>query len=472
MSATGISAPEAPPADLAVCLEAAVKVMGAGRVVAGGSPFRMLRVTAGGAEAIAGWRRPAPIGDRPGYRALARRLLDAGILAPRPVPAVATSELSVVVPVRDRPAQLARCLDAAVAACPGAPLIVVDDGSADAAALGAVCAERGADILRHAAPRGAAAARNTGLAACRTAFVAFVDSDVVLPAEAPARLLGHFADPRVGAVAPRIRALRGGGLIGGYEQRHSPLDMGPAGGLVAAGRPVPWVPSTVLLVRRAAVRAGFDESLIIGEDVDFVWRLGAAGWGVRYAPEAEAWHDHRVRLREFVVRRHLYARSVGMLAHRHPRALPAMWMSAPMVLPWALLVAGRRRAALGAAAAVIVRGGWQLRRLPETSPVLAGGLAARGLGATGLALARAIRRPWAPPLLLAARRRPWARRALLAALATAVVEDAVATRRLGPAVADVPVRILDEAVAAAGTWHGCLEERTLRPLLPTWRSSR
>jgi len=144
-----------------------------------------------------------------------------------------------------------------------------------------------------------------------------------------------------------------------------------------------------------------------------------------------------------------------------------MWSSVPMVLPWGLLAAGRRRAAVGAAAAVVVRGGWQLRRLPETSPALAGELVARGLGATGLALARAIRRPWAPPLLLAARRRAWARRALLAAFATAIAEDAVATRRLGPAVADAPVRILDEAVAALGTWHGCLEERTLRPLLPT-----
>jgi len=462
-----MSTPEAPPADLDVYLEPSVRILGAGRVIAGGTPFRMVRVTGDGAEAVADWRRPAPIGDRPGRRALARRLLDAGILAPRPAPDPATSELTVVVPVRDRPAQLARCLDAVLAACPGAPLIVVDDGSADPGTLRAVCTERGARVLRRPVSGGAAAARNTGLVACRTAFIAFVDSDVVLPPDALARLLGHFADPRVGAAAPRIRALRGGGLIGGYEQRHSPLDMGPAGGLVAPGRAIPWVPSTVLLVRRSAAEQGFDESLIIGEDVDFVWRLGAAGWHVRYAPEVEAWHDHRVRLREFLVRRHLYARSVGMLAHRHPRALPAMWTSVPMVLPWVLLAAGRRRAALGAAAAVVVRGGWQLRRLPETSPALAGELVARGLGATGLALARAIRRPWAPPLLLAARRRAWARRALLAAFATAIAEDAVATRRLGPVVADAPVRILDEAVAALGTWHGCLEERTLRPLLPT-----
>jgi mycofactocin system glycosyltransferase len=459
-----------PPSGLEVCLEPSVRVMGHGRILTGGSPYRMLRVTADGAEAIAAWSRPAPIGDRTGYRALARRLLDAGMLVPHPRAATSTAELTVVVPVRDRAAQLGRCLDAVRAGCPHSPIVVVDDGSADPAAIRAVGDARGARVVRQPVSRGAAAARNAGLAACATAYVGFVDSDVVLPPSAPSRLLGHFADPRIAAVAPRIRALQaGGGLIGGYEERHSALDMGSGGGLVAPGRPTPYVPSTVLFVRRSAVGRGFDESLIIGEDVDFVWRLGAAGWHVRYAPEAQAWHDHRVRLGEFVARRYLYARSVGMLARRHPDALPAMWINPQLALPWALLAAGPPWA-LGGAVAVIGRGVFRMRRLPGTSPALAGGLVAKGIGATGVALARAIRRPWAPPLLLAARRRPAARRALLAALATAVAEDAMATRRPRAAIGDVPVRLLDEVVAAAGTWDGCLRERTLRPLLPALHS--
>jgi mycofactocin system glycosyltransferase len=323
-------------------------------------------------------------------------------------------------------------------------------------------------VLRHASPRGAAAARNTGLAACTTGYVGFVDSDVVLAPSAPARLLGHFSDPRVGVVAPRIRALRSsGGLIGGYEERHSPLDMGPEGGLVAPGRPTSYLPSTVLVVRRGVMGDGFDESLIIGEDVDLVWRVVDSGWQVRYAPEAEAWHDHRIRLGGFLARRHLYARSVGMLARRHPRALPAMWVNPALVLPWGLLAAGRRWSALAAATAVIVRGVARTRRLPGTSPGVAAGLVARGLAATGVALARAVRRSWAPPLLVVAVRRPEVRRMLLAAFATAIVQDAVATRRLRPILADAPIRLLDEVVAAVGTWDGCLRERTIRPLLPS-----
>ena len=232
------------------------------------------------------------------------------------------------------------------------------------AAVRAVGDARGARVVRQPVSRGAAAARNAGLAACATAYVGFVDSDVVLPPSAPSRLLGHFADPRVAAVAPRIRALQpGGGLIGGYEERHSALDMG------SARRPGRSRPADARTCRApccssaaSAVGRGFDESLIIGEDVDFVWRLGGAGWHVRYAPEAEAWHDHRVRLGEFVARRYLYARSVGMLARRHPDALPAMWINPQLALPWAL--AGRRPA-VGARRG---RGRHRARRLPDAPP--------------------------------------------------------------------------------------------------------
>ena len=260
------------------------------------------------------------------------------------------------------------------------------------------------------------------------------------------------------------------GLIGGYEERHSALDMGPDGGLVAPGLPIPYMPSTVLVVRRSAMGAGFDESLYIGEDVDLVWRLSLAGWRVRYEPGAHVWHDHRVRLRAFVARRRLYARSVGMLARRHPDALPATRVSAWMALPWALALAGHRRAALGAATVETLLIGRKLRRFTGRPNRLAGALVARGLLATGLGLAQAVRRAWAPPLCVLAFRRPGVRRVLLAAFAARVAQDALATRKPSEVLGDAPIRLLDESIALAGTWEGCLQQRTMRPLLPSWRT--
>jgi mycofactocin system glycosyltransferase len=428
-----------------------------------------MRLSAEGARAIGDWAAPSPVGGSPARRALARRLLDAGILEPHPAPAAGA--LTVVVPVRDRPAQLARCLDAIRASSPGVPVIVVDDGSADPAALRAACGGRDATVVRHADSRGPAAARNTGLAACSTEYVAFVDSDVVVEAEWAERLLGHFADPSIAAVAPRVREFDPSrGLIAGYEARHSALDMGPRGGLVAPRRPTSYVPSTALVVRRSAVGDGFDESLHFGEDVDLVWRLCRAGWGVRYEPQVHVRHDHRLRLGAFVARRRLYARSIGALARRHPEALPAMLVSPSMAAPWALGLAGRRRAALAVAALDVVVLGFKLRGRCDQPYRLGGALVARGLISSGLGIAHAVRRAWAPPLLVLGLRRAAARRLLLVAFAVPVVEDALAAREPGAVAGDAAMRLLDELVALGGTWEGCVRQRTLRPLLPAWQT--
>src|SRR5262249_17957024 len=153
---------------------------------------------------------------------------------------------------------------------------------------------------------GAGAARNTGLAAVRTPLVAFVDSDCVPGPGWLSPLLRHFADPAVGAVAPRIRAHeQGSGWLARDEAAASAPAVGPAGGsgemgpgesIVGPGARVPYVPGAALLVRRAAAGRGFAEDMPVGEDVDFVWRLSAAGWHIRYEPRAAVGHQHRVRL--------------------------------------------------------------------------------------------------------------------------------------------------------------------------------
>ena len=295
----------------------------------------------------------------------------------------------------------------------------------------------------------------------------FVDSDVVLPDGSAGRLLGHLADPSVGAVAPRVCGLPPArGRIGAYEARHSALDMGPRGGLVAPGRPVSYVPGAVIFARRDAIPRGFDETLWVGEDVDLVWRLCRAGWRVRYAPEVDVWHDHRVRLREFSADRLRYARSLGALSRRHPGAAPAMWVSPGLALTWALALTGRPRAALACAAWGTMRYRRKVRRLPVAPTALAGAEVARGLAATGLALAHAVRRAWAPPLLVLAWRRQRVAALIAAAFAVPVVQDALAARDSDALAADAALRLLAELVALAGTWEGCVRGRTIRPLLP------
>ena len=186
-----------------------------------------------------------------------------------------------MIPVRDRYAELGRCL----AGLRGLPhVVVVDDCSADPEAIAAICAEHGARVVRRAVNGGPGAARNSGLAVASTALVAFLDSDCVPRPGWLDRLLPHFGDQAVGAVAPRIVPHEEGTTwLGRYEGASSTLDMGSRPSIVRPGARVSYVPGAALVVRKAAAGAGFAAGMYVGEDVDFVWRMAAAGWRVRYS---------------------------------------------------------------------------------------------------------------------------------------------------------------------------------------------
>jgi mycofactocin system glycosyltransferase len=444
--------------DLVVRLAPEVLVQDAGRLLVGGSPLRLMRLSERGAEEVASWRNGNPVGAAQDSQQLAARMLQAGILLPDPPPDPSrlAGAVTVAVPVRDRPEELARGLSALAADAADVPVLVVDDGSRDAEAIADVASRHGARLVRIDLPRGPAGARNVALDVVTTPLVAFVDSDVVVDPGWLALLVGSFDDPGVVVAAPRVRALRDrGSVLTEYEARHSSLDMGRRPGLVGVGRAVPYVPSAALVVRRAAVPERFDAALPIGEDVDFVWRIAARGGRVLYDPNATVRHDHRVALGPFVRRRLTYARSIGVLTNRHPRALPAMHVEPWSASALALLAAGRR----GAAAATFVTRTVQIRTAVGGSTPLAIHLSSRALAGSARGFGHAVRRAWSPPLLILSWRSRRARLLLAAAVLGAVADERVRPRH-------VPLKALDDLMAAVGTWASCLDQRTLRPLLP------
>src|SRR6202034_3694263 len=170
-------------------------------------------------------------------------------------------------------------LDRCLAGLRGLPhVIVVDDASADPVAVKRIAAEHGAAAIHRPVNGGPGAARNTGLAAAQTELVAFLDSDCVPAPGWLTGLLPHFADPAVGAVAPRIVPHQAGtGWLARYEGASSTLDMGARPSVVRPGARVSYVPGAALVVRRSAAGDGFRCDMYVGEDVDFVWRLAAGG---------------------------------------------------------------------------------------------------------------------------------------------------------------------------------------------------
>ncbi len=250
-----------------------------GRLMLGGSPPRLLRLTAWGARQLDGGTLTV---SGPASAALARRLLDIGAAHPAPpaasAPATArdpaaglAEEVTIVIPVRDRAGLLDRLLtqiraDPQTAAL---PVLVVDDASADAAGVAAAARRHRAALLAHLVNQGPAAARNTGLRQAATRFVAFCDADVLPWPGWLGVLAAQFTDPAVALAAPRVRTTAGPGpsWLDRYEHALSPLDLGAHPAPVRPLSPVSYVPGAVLLVRRHALGGGFAEDLRVAEDV-------------------------------------------------------------------------------------------------------------------------------------------------------------------------------------------------------------
>ena len=464
-----------PPADglpdgFVVALDRRVTRRDGGSTLLGGSPLRLLRLSPRARDLLPG--AVLTVRD-PTTAALAGRLLDAGLAHPR-VPPVATADVTVVVPVKDRTPQLDRLLAALRAdpATAGVPVLVVDDGSADPAAVRATSRDHGARVLRHDTARGPSAARNAGLRAATTAAVAFCDSDCVPRPGWLAVLAAHLADPRLAVVAPRIVGLPGGptGWVHRYEHAASALDMGPDPAPVLPGTGVSYVPSAALLVRRDALGSGFDEDMHVAEDVDLVWRLAAAGWRVRYEPAAQVGHEHPVRTADWARRRAFYGTGAALLARRHGSAVAPVVVSPWSASAWGAALLGGRAGAVGAAGVLAVATGRLARRLArpgEPPPVgLAALLVARGSWSAGRTLARSVTRhhwPLVVPLLGVRRVR---RLVAVAAVADALGAWWPHRRRVGP-VRFAVARRADDLAYGAGLWWGALRAREARALLPT-----
>ncbi len=456
------------PAGFTVRVHDDVRTLDAGRVLIGGSPLRAMRLSPR-AEALID-DREIRVADNAGAM-LAERLLDANVAVPalRPRDRARPGELTVIVPVRDRIGQLYLALSGL------GPLkvIVVDDASADPDAIARVAREHGAEHVRLRHNVGPAAARNAGLARVRTPYVAFVDSDVQVSSGTLIGLTAHFADPRVALVAPCLR----GRAVNArprwferYEETSPALGLGERACAVQPGAAVAWLPSACLVGRTDRLTGesgigGFDPSMRVGEDVDLVWRLVAAGYRVRYDPAFEARHDVRPTLRSWLGRKFTYGTGGAALAQRHPGNIvvaalsPSMGLAALALLarrPWSVPVA---LAGAGRGAAVL------LRALPEVPGRrgLAMRLSLRGLWWATRQESALVLRHWWPLAFGAALVSRRARRVIASAMVVDLIAGSLEARGRNPAVTFAGRR-LDDGAYGAGLWWGALRSRDTRCL--------
>lgn len=438
-----------------------------GRLLMGGAPLRFLRLSPAGARVVGGCLDGQPIPASAGAQGLARRLIDAGMAHPvLPEPA-ADPAFTVVVPVRDDQAGL----EATLAALGGRwPVVVVDDASPTPVrlpvALGSGPGAAPVRLVRREVAGGPGVARQTALAHVGTPLVAFLDAGVELAADDLCRLGRWFADPTVVAAGPRVASRPGSGALAAYEAHRSPLDLGANPSPVGPGRMVAYLPSAALVARTGAVTAagGFDPALRYGEDVDLVWRLGAAGT-IRYDPTVVALHPPRATLAGFARQRQGYGSSAGPLAQRHGDRVAPVRLSGWSLACWALALAGRPVTAGAVAGGTAVALGRKLAPvLPDRAECAR--LTFRGHWSAGGSLADAAVREWWPATALAALA-GWRRPALvLVALAAGRRWQRSVGRPPAERAGDLALGAVDNLAYGAGVWQGAWRTRSIRCLLP------
>lgn len=231
-----------------------------------------------------------------------------------------TPPVSVVVPTRNRPAALARCLGALErqTGCPAFEVVVVDDGSARGAEVADVVGASPRARLVRESGRGPAAARNAGGAAAVGSTLLFVDDDCEPEPRWAARLVEAIARGADVAAGRSVNPRADDALA---EATQTILDYLTERALDADGTAA-YVSTTNFACRAEVLMAvPFDPAFATGEDRDWSARLRRFGYRLVVEPAATVVHRQELTFGAFWWKHVTYGRGSRRYRQAHARSL-------------------------------------------------------------------------------------------------------------------------------------------------------
>lgn len=228
--------------------------------------------------------------------------------------------VTVIVPAKDRKDALAECLDSVFSQDYPADrieTIVCDDGSRDGTRnLEQLHACR---LFINQESRGQSYCRNLAANSAKGEILAFLDSDCVAGRTWLRDLVPCFRWDRIGAVGGYVDgySIRSG--LDRYDRMFSSLNLGPYIQWGTNDGSDFYIPTCNMLIKKDIFlkMGGLRESLHLGEDVDFCWRMRKTGKYALYVPCGEVRHKHRNRLGPMLRRRLDYGTSEATLYKFH-----------------------------------------------------------------------------------------------------------------------------------------------------------
>lgn len=277
--------------------------------------------------------------------------------------------LSLIIPTRERPERLARCLDSVLAS--GYPHsryeIVVVDNAAETDRTAALVRDRygaGCPVavryVTEDAP-GSASARNRGMRVVEGDIVAFTDDDVVVDHDWLAEVArGLDRAPEAGCISGLLLPVeletpaqvwfeQYGGFSRGFERRvfdlgaNRPADspLYPyAAGIFGTGNNMAFRRDTLAAIGNFDPALGNGTPALGGVDSEVLLRTILEGHTIVYEPSALVWHAHRPDYEG--LKRQVYSYGTGLTAYllktllADPRRIPGFAARVPRGLKFAL----------------------------------------------------------------------------------------------------------------------------------------
>jgi peptidoglycan-N-acetylglucosamine deacetylase len=198
--------------------------------------------------------------------------------------------VSVLIPAYNEEGVIVDTISAALASrYPKLEILVVDDGSTDRTAV-LVRREFGRDRrvrLLEQANRGKPAALNHGLSEATGEIAVSIDADTIVDPLAIPRLVRHFADPKVGAVAGNVKVMNRNRWITRWQALEYITSQNLEKRAFDLLNCIPVVPGAVGAWRTDVLRThgGFSGETV-AEDTDLTLTIRRNGWKILYDEDA------------------------------------------------------------------------------------------------------------------------------------------------------------------------------------------
>lgn len=225
-----------------------------------------------------------------GILAFIEKLRPDHAVMPNPEPAV-----TVLIPAHNEEAVVVQTVKSVLASSvQSLHVVVVNDGSSDN--TGPLLDDSFGNDPRvriiHQVNRGKAAALRRALEEAHTAIVVTIDADTEIEADAIAKLLRHFSDPTVGAVAGNVKV----GNRSRWLTRWQALEYVTSQNMEKRAfdllNCITVVPGALGAWRKEAIEAaGGITADTVAEDADLTIGIRRLGWRISYDEEAIAWTE-------------------------------------------------------------------------------------------------------------------------------------------------------------------------------------